>query len=41
MDVFLQKSGAEGVHRKPMSSADWIARSDMVTKWADEAEAET
>ena len=32
MDVFLQRAGAEGVHRKPMSSADWIARSDMVAK---------
>ena len=40
MDVFLQRAGAEGVHRKAMTSADWIARSDMVAKWADEADAE-
>jgi len=40
MDVFLQRAGAEGIHRKPMLSADWIARSDMVVQWADEADAE-
>ena len=37
MDVFLQRAGAEGTHRKPMAEADWTMMSNRVEEWAADA----
>ena len=37
MDVFLQRNGAEGVHKKTMSKQEFDKKEAMVTEWADEA----
>jgi transposase InsO family protein len=37
MDVFLQRAGAEGIHRKPMAEADWLSMSCRVEEWAAES----
>src|SRR4051812_42313529 len=39
-DVFLERFGAEGVHRKPMAEADWLSLAKRVQLWSDEALAE-
>jgi hypothetical protein len=38
MDVFLQRNGAEGVHRKAMLASEWTERVRGVELWAEEAE---
>lgn len=40
MDVFLQRAGAEGVHKKESTAEQWIQLSKQVSEWADEALAE-
>jgi hypothetical protein len=37
MDVFLQRSGAEGIHRTPMAEAKWLDMSQRSESWAAEA----
>ncbi|HXS18641.1 MAG TPA: hypothetical protein VN764_15695, partial [Polyangiaceae bacterium] len=37
MDVFLQRSGAEGIHRTPMAEAKWLDMSQRSEAWAAEA----
>ena len=37
MDVFLQRAGAEGIHRTPLTEAAWLAQSAKVEAWAAEA----
>jgi len=37
MDVFLQRTGAEGIHRKGMTEAAWLAMASGVDGWVDEA----
>jgi transposase InsO family protein len=37
MDVFLQRNGAEGIHKRPMTEKDWVATSEKVGVWAEEA----
>jgi transposase InsO family protein len=37
MDVFLQRAGAEGIHRKPMTEAAWVDMSRRVEEWAADA----
>lgn len=36
MDVYLQRNGAEGIHRKPMTADRWTAMSTQVETWASE-----
>ena len=40
MDVFLQRGGAQGVHKKALMEDEWTKRSKLVDEWADEAEAD-
>src|SRR5579875_402936 len=37
MDVFLQRAGAEGIHRKPMAEAAWKEMVLRVEQWSEEA----
>jgi hypothetical protein len=37
MDVFLQRSGAEGIHKTPMAEAKWLDMSQRSESWAAEA----
>ena len=37
MDVFLQRAGAEGIHRKVMTEAAWTEMSRRVEEWSAEA----
>jgi hypothetical protein len=37
MDVFLQRGGAEGIHRKEMLETTYVQLSKSVESWADEA----
>src|SRR3954471_18555621 len=37
MDVFLQRNGAEGIHRTPMAEAKWLDMSQRSEAWAAEA----
>jgi hypothetical protein len=37
MDVWLNRAGAEDVHKKAMSEQDWQAQSTRVGVWADDA----
>ena len=37
MDVFLQRSGAEGIHAKEMTEARWKEISDKAAAWAQES----
>lgn len=37
MDVFLQRAGAEGIHRKPLSQVRWLEMAQRVDSWAEEA----
>lgn len=37
MDVFLQRAGAEGVHKKEATAEQWTTLSTKVSAWADEA----
>ena len=37
MDVFLQRAGAEGIHRKPMDEAEWKTLDKRVEDWSSEA----
>ena len=37
MDVFLQRNGAEGIHRTPMAEAKWLDMSRRSEMWAAEA----
>ena len=37
MDVFLQRAGAEGIHRKPLTEADWTTLSQRVEEWSADA----
>ena len=37
MDVFLQRAGAEGIHRKPMAEAVWTDMARRAEEWAEEA----
>ena len=37
MDVFLQRAGAEGIHRKVMSEAMWTSMTVRVEEWTAEA----
>ena len=37
MDAFLQAKGAEGIHRKAMTQADWRTMEARVELWSDEA----
>ena len=40
MDVYLQRNGAEGIHRKPMPTDRWVAMSTQVEAWqSDELDA--
>jgi transposase InsO family protein len=37
MDVFLQRAGAEGIHRTPMQEQEWLRIAKLVEQWsADE-----
>ena len=36
MDVYLQRNGAEGIHRKPMTTDRWMAMNIQVETWASE-----
>ena len=40
MDVFLQRAGAEGIHKKATTADEWTGRSDMVSAWAEEVDAD-
>ena len=40
IDVFLQRGGAEALHKKALTEKEWTARSALVDAWADEAEAD-
>jgi hypothetical protein len=37
MDVFLQRAGAEGIHRKPMAEAVWTDMARRAEEWSEEA----
>ena len=37
MDVFLQRAGAEGIHRKPLTEAAWMDMARRTEEWAAEA----
>jgi hypothetical protein len=37
MDVFLQRAGAEGIHRTPMKEEEWIRITHLVEDWAADA----
>ena len=40
MDVYLQRNGAEGIHRKTMTTDRWVAMSTQVEEWqSDELDA--
>lgn len=36
MDVFLQRAGAEGIHRKPLQEAAWVEMVRRVEEWSAE-----
>jgi len=38
MEVYLDSKGAEGVHLKELSKADWTKRAALVAKWKEENE---
>src|SRR5680860_459162 len=40
MDAYLQRAGAEKVHRTPMTKERWMLFDTAVTAWAGEAEDE-
>jgi len=37
MDVFLQRSGAEGIHTQATTKDEWITTSQLVVMWGEEA----
>ena len=37
MDVFLQRSGAEGIHTQATTKEEWLTTSQLVVSWGDEA----
>ena len=37
MDVYLQRNGAEGIHKRKSTEKEWIDINDQVNGWADEA----
>jgi hypothetical protein len=37
MDVFLQRAGAEGIHRKPMAEAAWTEMARRAEEWTADA----
>ena len=37
MDVFLQRAGAEGIHRTPMLEEEWTRITRLVEQWAASA----
>lgn len=37
MDVFLQRAGAEGIHRKPLTEAAWLDMTRRVEEWSADA----
>ena len=36
MDVYLQRSGADGIHRKAITQEKWLAMSKQAEDWTDE-----